>query len=539
VKNTAAIAFAFICAMTIASALASGGALAQTPTTAVEVLQIDVYEKSVVSNQSVTYNWTVQSLHSTRNLTVLVDTTINGDGWTAEAMSDTITLGPQGLGSVVVTVTAPPRGTGASSNLTVKLSVYDSGYLVQNTVEYAVTTINGHGMNNKVLGIFENPLPSPLDNEWGVFILDVVLWSGITLAVAFGAIPMLNALGSKSRVRIAKVVTKIIRTPIVIIVVLYGTLQSMGVIEEYLPEGLRSSLLKIYGVGLAIALLYIAYKLFREVVIHMAKEISAKTESHLDDILVPIVEKVGLVVIGLVGLGVLLGFLQVDLTLFVAGGVVTSMVIAFAAQDTLSNFFSGMFILTDRPFKENDVIILSDGDWAQVRKIGLRTTRLFRFSDASIITVPNNKLVNDKIANFSNEQDPGRLMKTFNVAYGSDVGKVRKIITDVINANPHIVHEGPLKPIIRFDAMSESSLDFFVLIWLDSRDSRFPVTDYLNTEIYNRFNDAGIEIPFPQRTVHVRIDEDQSDDKTAPLDIERIGGDTRRISGKKPKKRDG
>ncbi|MBU1915208.1 MAG: mechanosensitive ion channel, partial [Candidatus Thermoplasmatota archaeon] len=198
----------------------------------------------------------------------------------------------------------------------------------------------------------------------------------------------------------------------------------------------------------------------------------------------------------------------------------------------LSNFFSGMFILTDQPFKEGDIVILGDGDWAQVRRIGMRTTRLFRFIDASIITVPNNKLVNEKIANFSNPLDQGRLMKTFNVAYGSDITKVRKIISEAIDASPHILKDEPLKPIIRFDAMSESSLDFFVLVWLDSRDNRFAVTDYLNTEIYKRFNEAGIEIPFPQRTVHVRLENEAlSESKTVPLDIERFDNDEKGKQG--------
>ena len=191
-----------------------------------------------------------------------------------------------------------------------------------------------------------------------------------------------------------------------------------------------------------------------------------------------------------------------------------------------------MFILTDQPFKEGDVVILGDGDWAQVRKIGMRTTRLFRFSDASIITVPNNRLVNEKIANFSNPVDHGRLMKTFNVAYGSDIGRVRKIISEVIEANPHILREEPMKPVIRFDAMSESSLDFFILVWLDSRDNRFAVTDYLNTEIYRRFNEAGIEIPFPQRTVHLRLaNETLPESKTIPLDIERYDNEKKGSQG--------
>lgn len=516
-----------ICALAIAWSSPAIRGLSGTSPEAVDVLQIDNYTKHVASNQSVTYNWTLQNLYSTVNLTVLVDASITGKGWTFEIMSDRVVLAPDGLGSVAVTVNAPSTSRTSSSNLSVRLSVYDRGYLIQTTTVYAVTTVDGGSeADHKVLGFFRNPLPAPLNNEWGVFLLDVAVWTGVAFLALVGLIPLLKRLGSKTRIRVADIVIRIIRTPLVLLIVLYGTLQSMNVLEEYLPSGLTDVLLKVYKVGLAIVLLYVAYKLFREVVIHLAKEVAKRTQTHLDDMLVPVIEKLGLVVIGLVGLGVLLGYLQVDLTLFVAGGVVTSMVIAFAAQDTLSNFFSGMFILTDQPFKEGDVVILSDGDWAQVRRIGMRTTRLFRFTDASIITVPNNKLVNEKIANFSNPHDQGRLMKTFNVAYGSDIAKVRNIISEVIDANPHILKDELLKPIIRFDAMSESSLDFFVLVWLDSRDNRFAVTDYLNTEIYRRFNEAGIEIPFPQRTVHVRLENEAlPESKTVPLDIDRFDND--------------
>jgi MscS family membrane protein len=507
---------------------------------AVNVLSIDEYAKGVSSGGSTTYNWTLQNLYSAVDLTVVVNASVTGSGWTCEVASDRVVLPSNGLGSVVVTVNAPATTKDSSSNLSVSLNVYDRGFLVQRTTLYADTFTKGAPQtHDKVLNLFKNPLPSPLDTDWGVFLLDVALWIVIVILVTLGVVPLLRRLSKKSKIHVAEVAIRIIRTPLVILVILYGAIQSMVVIEEHVPSGLRSMLFRVYGIVLAIVGLYVAYKLFKEVVVQVAKNVAKRTQTHLDDMMIPIVEKIGLVVIGLAGLGLLLGFLQVDLTLFVAGGVVTSMVIAFAAQDTLSNFFSGIFILTDQPFKEGDIVIMSDGDWAQVRRIGMRTTRLFRFSDASIITLPNNKLVNEKIANFTNPQDPGRLMKTFNVAYGSDVLKVKKIINDVIEANPHIVKEDPLKPIVRFDAMSDSSLDFFVLIWLDSRDSRFTVTDYLNTEIYTRFNEAGIDIPFPQRTVHLRMDnQPDSEVKTPPIDLERIAGDsgnkagTRRKSGK-------
>jgi MscS family membrane protein len=522
-RASLAIWIIILCSLAFAISLPTAGRVIGSSPVAVNVMEIDDYSKIISPNQTATYNWTLQNMYSSVNLSVLVDAEIVGTGWTFNIASDAITLVPEGLGSVAVEVKAPQATGVSSSNLTVHLRVYDRGYLIQITTVYAVTTVDGSShVDQEVLGFFKNPLPAPLDNEWGVFLLDVAVWTGVAFLTLVGLMPLLKRIGSKTKIRVADIVIRIIRTPLLVLIVLYGTLQSMAVLEEFLPSGLTDMLLRIYSAGLAIVLLYVAYKLFKEVVIHLAKEVSKRTQTHLDDMLVPVIEKLGLVVIGLVGLGLLLGYLQVDLTLFVAGGVVTSMVIAFAAQDTLSNFFSGMFILTDQPFKEGDVVILGDGDWAQVRRIGMRTTRLFRFSDASIITIPNNKLVNEKIANFSNPHDQGRLMKTFNVAYGSDIAEVRKIITEVIDANPHILKDEPLKPIIRFDAMSESSLDFFVLVWLDSRDNRFGVTDYLNTEIYRRFNEAGIDIPFPQRTVHVRLENEASpESKTIPLDIGR------------------
>ena len=248
-----------------------------------------------------------------------------------------------------------------------------------------------------------------------------------------------------------------------------------------------------------------AYKLFKDILVYYGELIAKKTSSNIDDVIIPIVEKIGVVVIALVALGYVLGYLNIDLTVFVAGGVVISMVIAFAAQETLSNFFSGIFILTDRPFKEGDTLILPDGDWYEVRNIGLRSTRLFRYKDASLVTIPNNNLASEKIINYSNPDDNVRVRKTIGVAYGTDVDKVRKILDDVFKANPHIINDDESQnPVIRFDELGESSIDFFIQVIVDDRANKLGVIDYLNTEIYRRFNEQGIEIPYPQRVVYMK-----------------------------------
>jgi small-conductance mechanosensitive channel len=495
----------------------AGVARGQDP---IQILEIDVYERTVAPADIVTFNWTVRNIDVVP-YTIEI-TAASAPGWQVSVAPTLIqNLSPNRAAAILMTVIAPVSVDQETMfGPTLRVTVFQDGAVVFVATRSASVTIPSLYAEKKVLGFLDNPLPAPLDTEWGVFLLDVSLWLLIAVGVLLVVIPVMRKVGSYTKTRIADVIIRIIRTPLVILLFLYGTIQSLESIERHLPSGLDDLLLRIYSIALTVILIYLAYRLFKDVFVYLARTVSRKTASHVDDVLMPIIEKVGLAIIGLAGLGLLLGYLAVDLTLFVAGGVVTSMVIAFAAQDTLSNFFSGLFILTDRPFKEGDIVILSDGDWAEVRRIGMRTTRLFRFSDASIVTLPNNTLVNQKIANFSNPQDRGRVMKTFNVAYGSDVNTVKRILREVLAGNEHIIQEDPLRPIVRFDAMSDSSLDFFVLVWIDDRANRFDVLDYLNTEIYNRFNAAGIEIPFPQRTVHMRFE--GSRPEVPPPDVERL-----------------
>lgn len=499
-ERSACLALAFLF---LAAGLASLNARAQDP---VDVLEIDTYDKALGPGLSTTFNWTV------RNIDVVVyDIQVAADpapGWSVEVQPSLIeNLTPNGFAAVRVTVTAPSAvDHEVVFDLRVVFTVVQDGATVFVTPEVARVTIPSIYAQKRVLGIFGNPLPAPLDNEWGVFLLDLASWLLISAVVFTGLRPLLRTVDQKTRLTIPEKVLRVVRIPILILLVLFGALQSLSALDRHVDALVRSVLFQVYQVAFTIVIFYLVYRFFRDVVIHSARALSKKTESRVDDALVPLLEKLGLAIIALAAVGLLLAQLRVDLTLFIAGGVVTSLVIAFAAQDTLSNFFSGIFLLADRPFREGDIIILSDGDWTEVRKIGVRTTRLFRFSDASLVTVPNNKLVNEKIANFSNPADKGRVMKTFGVAYGSDVATVKRILKDVLSGNPHILQEDPFKPIVRFDAMSESSLDFSVLVWIDDRALRFDVLDYLNTEIYQRFKEAGIEIPFPHRTVHLRLD---------------------------------
>ncbi|MEW5760394.1 MAG: mechanosensitive ion channel domain-containing protein [Candidatus Thermoplasmatota archaeon] len=475
----------------------------------IELLNIDTYEKTINPGESATYTWTIRRIDTKElNYTVYIETSEPKSGWDANIKPNLIeSLPPLSAKGITLKVTSR-EDTKGMLNLTVTFTVYQDGAIILNEKRYAVTKVYAPipATEKKwFFGTRDNPLPPPLDGDVGIFLLDILTWLGISFFIFFIFDPFIKAFTKKTKTKLDDMIVKITRTPIFILIFTYGIVISTTHLDKYLPLIIIDYLHRLWGIVFWLVILYLCWKMFRDVIIHYGKKIAEKTETKIDDIVIPIVEKIGMVVIIVIAIMYVFGYIGIDLTMFVAGGVVVSMVIAFAAQETLSNFFSGIFIMTDRPFKEGDVVILPDDDWYEVRKIGIRSTKLFRYKDASLVTIPNNKLANEKIANFSSVDDKGRVMLTVGVAYGSDSEKVKRVIRGVIEKCEYIINDNPdLKPIVRFDKMGESSLDFFILVWVTDRNYRFDVLDYLNTNIYNRFNEEGIEIPFPQRVVHIK-----------------------------------
>ncbi len=191
-----------------------------------------------------------------------------------------------------------------------------------------------------------------------------------------------------------------------------------------------------------------------------------------------------------------------DVTGWLASAGVIGIVVGLAAKDTLANFFSGIFIMADAPYKEKDYIILDSGERGYVTSIGLRSTRIMTRDDIEI-TIPNSVIANSKIVNESGgPYEKERIRLNVGVAYGSDIDQVRKVLLEIANSHEDISNEP--KPRVRLRQFGESSLMFQLLLWVDKPEMRGRVSDAIYTKIYKDFNHHNIEIPFPQRTVHIK-----------------------------------
>jgi len=206
----------------------------------------------------------------------------------------------------------------------------------------------------------------------------------------------------------------------------------------------------------------------------------------------------------IIGLGIYGIFMiwNIDMTAWLASAGIAGLAIGFAAKDTLSNLFAGVFILADAPYKVGDYIVLDNGSRGKVMNIGLRSTRVLTRDDVEV-TIPNSIIGNSSITNQSGGYHTRmRLRLKIGVAYGSDTDRVREILLDIARSESLVVQTP--EPRVRFRVFGASSLDFELLCWVNDPELRGRAVDLLNDAIYKRFNAEKIEIPYAKQDLYIK-----------------------------------
>ncbi|CAN5726019.1 hypothetical protein BH23GEM5_BH23GEM5_06700 [soil metagenome] len=204
----------------------------------------------------------------------------------------------------------------------------------------------------------------------------------------------------------------------------------------------------------------------------------------------------------LLTLGVLfaLGALGVELQNFAIIAGALGVGIGFGLQNVVNNFVSGLILLFERPVRVGDIVVVG-GEWGTIKKIGLRSTIVVTFDQSEMI-VPNGDLVSEKVTNWTLSNPITRVVLPVGVAYGSDVQRVLQILREAAVAHPGVLAEPA--PQALFVAFGDSALDFELRVWVKELLLRPQVKSTILAEVDHRFRAAGIEIPFPQRDLHLR-----------------------------------
>ena len=178
--------------------------------------------------------------------------------------------------------------------------------------------------------------------------------------------------------------------------------------------------------------------------------------------------------------------------------------IGFGLQNIVNNFMSGLILLFERPIKTGDWVMVGTVE-GYVKKISIRSTLIQTFDRADII-VPNSELISGNVTNLMLHDMRGRIRVPIGVAYGSDTLKVKDILLKIANEHPEVVVDGKLdpEPKVMFMGFGDSSLNFELRCYIRNIDKRLSTISDINFAIDTAFRENNVEIPFPQRDLHVR-----------------------------------
>jgi len=250
----------------------------------------------------------------------------------------------------------------------------------------------------------------------------------------------------------------------------------------------------IQNLLIALAVLVIGWVII-EIIIHIEKRVLKK--SQLDASVHILILKVTKITLWVLLILTLLSKFQINMAPFVAVLAAGGAAVALALKDSLGNVAGGIILLFTKPFVKGDEIELN-GTVGVVDHIDILTTRLHTYDNRDII-VPNGTITTSIVIN-STSRDIRRVDCKFNISYSSDIEAAKAILYDIAEKGPLLLTEP--KPLIGVKAQEDSWIVLDMNVWCRTED-RLNVKYYLEETVKTRFDDAGIEIPYPQVDVHM------------------------------------
>lgn len=231
--------------------------------------------------------------------------------------------------------------------------------------------------------------------------------------------------------------------------------------------------------------------------ITMKKIISSK----YDEDMAPIVGNVWSFLVLMASIGGILSVWKINITPLLASAGVLGVVAGLAARDTIANFFGSISLYADETYRKGDFIELSDETRGIVWDVSIRSTQI-QTLDGDIITVPNSKLNNTIVRNKAQPNDSFRIRIPFGVTYDADPAKVKKLALELVEDHSKI--QSQPQPQIHLREFGDSALEFEIICYISHPRQKIFVEDKINTALYKRLAEEDIEIPYPQRDVHLR-----------------------------------
>ncbi len=354
------------------------------------------------------------------------------------------------------------------------------------------------------------------------FAIQVVIWLVIAVVSVYIIHWVLKRVFKPYGTKTDEEIKKIIDWPVFILILFHGIVESLKVIEQ-IPDSLYESISALYRLVFSLIAVYLVYKVYRSVIIPFASDRSKKRGSNAHKSFIPLLDIVGGMCIVVIGIIWVLAYNGVNVSVYVAGLGVLAIILGIALQDTISNFFSGLWIMMDQPFEQGDTILFEE-KYCEVLKVGFRSTRLYNILGHEYLIVPNNSVANQTIVNLNEPDLSLRIEMDIGVEYGSDIALTKEIILAALNEEPSVVHDDyERKPLVNFKKFGNDSLEFRAWYYVREVLDQWRTAGLVQETIDKRFREQGIVVAFPQRTVSYVGDRFKEEGKDKPVLVKPAG----------------
>ncbi len=338
-------------------------------------------------------------------------------------------------------------------------------------------------------------------SEWGITLLIILasIVAGKILYWVFGNV--IKKLTSKTKTKIDDIIVDMIEEPVVLALTIVGLWYGLHRLE--FTDGMVDFMGKVYHILITVNVTWLIARLVDAVIAEYIVPLTEKTESDLDDQIIPIVQKGLKSAIWILGVIVALNNAGYDVGALIAGLGIGGLALAMAAKDSVSNIFGGIMIFTDKPFTVGDRIKVNGFD-GTITEVGIRTSRM-RTLEGRLVTIPNSQFTGNMVENVTAEPTR-KVLLNIGLTYDMTADNMEKGIAVLkeVAANNSDIEENI---VVGFNSFGDFSLGITFIYYIKKDADIMDTQTGMNLEILRKFSENGLDMAFPTQTIYHKKDD--------------------------------
>ncbi len=337
--------------------------------------------------------------------------------------------------------------------------------------------------------------------NWGVSLLIILasIVAGKALYWVFGSV--IKKLTEKTKTKIDDIIVDMIEEPVVLALTIAGLWYGLHRLD--FPADWYIWLKKVYHILITINITWLVARMIDAIIQEYIVPLTEKTESDLDDQILPVVRKGLRTSIWILGIIVALNNAGYDVGALIAGLGIGGLALAMAAKDSVSNIFGGIMIFTDKPFKVGDRIKIGGFD-GTISEVGLRTSRM-RTLEGRLVTIPNSQFTGNMVENVT-EEPTRKVVLNLGLTYDMNAEQMQKgidLLTEIATNDKNVDEDFS----VGFNAFGDFSLGLIFIYRINKEADILQTQTDVNLQILTKFAENDLDMAFPTQTIYHKKDD--------------------------------